>query len=657
MNMGMWNDGVQFVAQNLFNFLLQSTIVILVGGLVASAFRNSAVARSAIYRATLVVVVLCPVLSLAIDQAGWGGWGVEIPSLPRAVEITQLDRTVDEAGAKVTTPSATNEMALESPVGTPNTQVDAPVAGPVPGPLFEPQVRNVLTHPPKENFDSENAFVYGYLYLVVAILWFAGFTRMGISLYLSYIRANQFLTGSLPASDEVVQLCKAWAKELQVSVPDVRQSPAISSPCLIGYWRPVILIPSGHSSQEDLRNAFVHELAHLYRRDNYWRLFHRLASCFFFFQPLLRRIGYLLDLSAEEVCDDFVIAHCKNRAAYAHQLLAVVESNFASRGLAVPMVNLRGSVLRHRVTRILDQSRDLSIHISVMRKWVICSGAFLFLIVVSQLGSPLGAALQSEVQTTRAGSDSPNLEFTGVVLDDKGQPIEDAQVVAYPTQVPETYWKAPEIYAQTRSSNKGEFRIEIDSSNLVAGRYCKPEENITLVVMKNGHQMQWFSHQIPGQTNSQFKPNEHLKVVMGSDAHPLELTLVDEWGKPLEGVSVKISDVMEFPHGRIDEIIVAYQNGDISSASATDGWTDWAIGHPFLEWKTDDAGRVEIPGIGRSRRVNVDISGPGVCYDSFGVLMQPSDPLLLLNGRSTRIRYYGLGARIVCKARFCLMNA
>ena len=71
-------------------------------------------------------------------------------------------------------------------------------------------------------------------------------------------------------------LCDDIAQELRVTSPGVWRSPFLFSPCLDGLRRPAILLPDDVG--ENLRETFIHELAHLARRDGLWNLLRRWTT-------------------------------------------------------------------------------------------------------------------------------------------------------------------------------------------------------------------------------------------------------------------------------------------------------------------------------------------------------------------------------------------
>ncbi len=145
---------------------------------------------------------------------------------------------------------------------------------------------------------------------------------------------------------------------MRLGFPGVLRSPFLSSPCLDGLRRPAILLPE--DAEQHLRETFVHELAHLGRRDGLWNLLRQLATASLWVQPLLWVLSRRIEETAEEVCDDFVVAFGADRGRYAGHLLELAGRRLPPLAPAgVGMISLR-SLLARRIARILDSTRSLS---------------------------------------------------------------------------------------------------------------------------------------------------------------------------------------------------------------------------------------------------------------------------------------------------------
>jgi beta-lactamase regulating signal transducer with metallopeptidase domain len=118
------------------------------------------------------------------------------------------------------------------------------------------------------------------------------------------------------------------AKSHGARMPDVLQSTQIESPVAAGAWRPVILISTGFTdrSEDELRAALLHELAHVIRRDYAVNLLSEVAALPLCWHPALHAIKAEVRRSRELVCDAMASAAMRSESVYARSLLSLAQS-------------------------------------------------------------------------------------------------------------------------------------------------------------------------------------------------------------------------------------------------------------------------------------------------------------------------------------------
>lgn len=93
-------------------------------------------------------------------------------------------------------------------------------------------------------------------------------------------------------------------------LPELRLSPDIDSPQLVGPWPAVVLLPQHRiaaMSAGELDMALHHELVHLRRRDLWWGWIPALVQHLFFFHPLAHLVVREYALAREAACDAAVL--------------------------------------------------------------------------------------------------------------------------------------------------------------------------------------------------------------------------------------------------------------------------------------------------------------------------------------------------------------
>lgn len=163
--------------------------------------------------------------------------------------------------------------------------------------------------------------------LILTCVWLTGMVLwLGRSLY----QQRQFLgliaADSEPAEPATVAETQRIAKQLGIKrVPDVRASLLCSGPLVTGLTKPVILLPMWFEEDYEAaerRDALVHELMHLKRRDLWAFQAARIIAATQWFNPLAHVALKAFRTDQEAACDADVIARAKlSPAAYGRTLV------------------------------------------------------------------------------------------------------------------------------------------------------------------------------------------------------------------------------------------------------------------------------------------------------------------------------------------------
>src|SRR5437762_4468281 len=163
------------------------------------------------------------------------------------------------------------------------------------------------------------------------------------------------ITGTRPVPEAWRQALARLATRLRVSRP-VRlvESALIRVPAVIGWWRPVILIPvsvltgSGLPPLQ-LDALLAHELAHVRRHDYLVNLLQSMIETLLFYHPAAWWVSARVREEREHCCDDLAVAACGDTRLYATALLTMEQLR-----LAAPLaVAASGGSLVGRVRRLM----------------------------------------------------------------------------------------------------------------------------------------------------------------------------------------------------------------------------------------------------------------------------------------------------------------
>jgi len=183
----------------------------------------------------------------------------------------------------------------------------------------------------------------------------------------------------------------------------VRSTPGVMEPGVVGFWRPVLLLPSGIEDDltpRQLAAVLTHELCHIRRRDNATAAVHMIAEAIFWFYPLVWWIGARLVDERERACDQDVLRTCGEPQTYAEGIVNVCK-RYAESPLAC-MAGVSGSKVKNRIRDIMTNRAALKL--SVIQKAVLAgAGAMVVIAPILAQSVPLPSFEVASVKPTAGG--------------------------------------------------------------------------------------------------------------------------------------------------------------------------------------------------------------------------------------------------------------
>ena len=93
------------------------------------------------------------------------------------------------------------------------------------------------------------------------------------------------------------------------------ESARVNVPVVIGFIKPVILVPVGMLtgfSSDEVESILAHELAHVVRNDYLINILQSVAEIILFYNPALWWISGTIRKEREKCCDDIAVFLCGN---------------------------------------------------------------------------------------------------------------------------------------------------------------------------------------------------------------------------------------------------------------------------------------------------------------------------------------------------------
>jgi bla regulator protein BlaR1 len=182
----------------------------------------------------------------------------------------------------------------------------------------------------------------------------------------------------------------------------VRVTNTVLEPGVVGFVRPVLLLPSGidmRLTSEEFDAIVEHENCHVRYRDNLAAAVHMLVEAVFWFHPLVWWIGGRLVQERERACDEHVLRAFRNPRAYADGIVNVCKEYIDAQLACVPGVS--SSDLRRRIERIMKNETG-----EAMARWQKLALAISFaavLIAPVAMGAASGPPASAQISSGPMG--------------------------------------------------------------------------------------------------------------------------------------------------------------------------------------------------------------------------------------------------------------
>jgi beta-lactamase regulating signal transducer with metallopeptidase domain len=323
-------------AELFFNLSLQIAGISLFGWLLMKIWKpKSAPLRSAGYLALMISLAALPVFTAlsAVCHVSW---------FRSTIEISRLYET-----------QATESFILDSQIRESINENDDYMRG-----ISSEQsdeIHNGFLRPDRI-LTAMNAF---------GTIWISGFLFSIFRISFKFSFLHGFLQNLSPGNNERLDGLYDTIKHVFKNRPrpQIYFSASLSSPVTIGIVRTKVILPQKivAMSDDDIKSVLLHELAHVFHRDNFIGLLQHVVTSLFWWNPIIYFIKAAYSDSREDVCDNYAINVLKSPKRYAKTLINLAGKTCLLSGMPTATgMSVQRRSLEHRVLDLLRRDRDLT---------------------------------------------------------------------------------------------------------------------------------------------------------------------------------------------------------------------------------------------------------------------------------------------------------
>jgi uncharacterized protein (TIGR03435 family) len=193
----------------------------------------------------------------------------------------------------------------------------------------------------------------------IVIVWLAGAAALWFRLAGGWVvaaRMRSMLVRRAPP--EWQEALRKLGAQIRLSRPvPLLVSALVQVPAVVGWLRPVVLVPVGALGglpAEYLEALLLHELAHIRRHDYLVNMLQSVAEALLFYHPAIWWVSGHIRAERELCCDDVAVSASGNPLTYARALAHLESCRPSHRSAALAA---DGGSLADRIARLLGQSR------------------------------------------------------------------------------------------------------------------------------------------------------------------------------------------------------------------------------------------------------------------------------------------------------------
>jgi len=199
----------------------------------------------------------------------------------------------------------------------------------------------------------------------IVLIWLIVLCFKLVRMTLDLIYTNRLRTHNIfnPGDEWITRLHGLSSQLCITKKVSLMESALVKVPSVVGYFKPVILIPVGILTSlpaAEVEAVLLHELAHIRRHDYLINFIQRIAELFFFFNPGFLWVSSLLHIERENCCDDIAIAKTNDKTQFVNAMISFKEHSTKNSGYVLELFRKKNLLLQRMIRIIYNRNKTLS---------------------------------------------------------------------------------------------------------------------------------------------------------------------------------------------------------------------------------------------------------------------------------------------------------
>jgi len=245
----------------------------------------------------------------------------------------------------------------------------------------------------------------------IVLVWLIGVALLSSRLLMTWLKTQRLARGAArAANDEWHRMVTRLAKAMQLRrAVRLVESAAVEVPAVIGWLRPIILLPASTLTglaPRQIEMVLAHELAHIRRHDFFVNLLQAVVETLMFYHPAVWWMSHRVRIERENCCDDLAVAVCGDAIQYARALARLEELRAPEIAMAA-----NGGSLLDRIRRIAGSRAE---SIGLGSRWTAAVAMLsIVAIIVAVPSLPALAQREEAPKAKEAKKATTTVEVTG----------------------------------------------------------------------------------------------------------------------------------------------------------------------------------------------------------------------------------------------------